>query len=705
MKFKDFKIGTKMGLGFGVVVLILVAIAAYQINTVRNLAHLEEEAEGRSEDAEKIMMIEKEVALIYAVMADGIINRDLETTQKEIERLNQRVGVLAAEVEQLADTEEEKARARAFREAVHQYVGTYREEALPILEKQESLSKRMQDSLTIMKLEIEVQGIYTVMADAVINRNLGSATREIAEMERNLESKMALVAKLADTEQEKALAAQLRQDMKAYLDTFTRQLLPALRANASTNRIRQLDGLIDQRRGRVIDGLQMISASLEAETRAVLTDEATLRRIDSAVDQHREAADQELMAIVESLSEERKEALETFDQTMARSMVVLIVVTLIGVALAILAAWWITRAITGPIRRSVTFAGLIAEGDLRQRLELDQKDEIGQLVGSLNDMAAKLSDVITGVIMIAQNVALGSEQLSSASQQLSQSTSEQASSVEETSSSMEEMSANIQQNADNAQQTEKIAFGASSNARESGASVNKAVVAMKEIADKIGIIEEIARQTNLLALNAAIEAARAGEHGKGFAVVASEVRKLAERSQSAAGKITELSGSTVVIAEEAGVKLDQLVPDIQRTADLVQEINAASNEQRSGVEQINQAIQQLDQVIQQNAAASEELASTAEEMAGQGQQLQDTISFFKVEQNNLSPMAKKRPKREEETKPQAHRYQVEKPHLTHHGGSATKYVARALDENNDEAGVKLRLDDVDGLDDQDFERY
>jgi len=197
---------------------------------------------------------------------------------------------------------------------------------------------------------------------------------------------------------------------------------------------------------------------------------------------------------------------------------------------------------------------------------------------------------------------------------------------------MEQVVSNIKQNADNAQQTEKIALKAAQDAKEGGKAVTETVFAMKEIANKISIIEEIARQTNLLALNAAIEAARAGEHGKGFAVVATEVRKLAERSQTAAGEINKLSGSSVEVAEKAGEMLTRIVPDIQRTAELVSEINAASNEQNSGAEQINKAIQQLDKVIQQNASATEQMASTSEELSSQAEQLQDTIEFFKVEE-------------------------------------------------------------------------
>ncbi len=310
---------------------------------------------------------------------------------------------------------------------------------------------------------------------------------------------------------------------------------------------------------------------------------------------------------------------------------IMIIGLIVATILGLLIAFFITRAITKPIIMGVKFAETVANGDLSQRLDIVQKDEIGQLATALNNMVEKLKEVVGNVQSAADNVASGSQELSASSEEMSQGSTEQAAAAEEASSSMEQMAANIRQNADNAMQTEKIASKSAEDAKKGGESVAKTLAAMKEIASKISIIEEIARQTNLLALNAAIEAARAGEHGKGFAVVAAEVRKLAERSQHAAAEISELSGSSVEVAEQAGRMLSEMVPDIQRTAELVQEISAASKEQDTGAEQVNQAIMQLDQVIQQNASASEEMASTSEELSSQAEQLQDTISFFKID--------------------------------------------------------------------------
>ncbi|WP_320056328.1 methyl-accepting chemotaxis protein [Desulfuromonas thiophila] len=315
---------------------------------------------------------------------------------------------------------------------------------------------------------------------------------------------------------------------------------------------------------------------------------------------------------------------------LGRASTIMLVGLAVALLLGIVVAVLITRAITVPVLQGVDFARALSEGDLTRKLAIEQRDEVGQLAAALNNMVEQLQQVVADVRSASDNVAAGSQELSASSEEMSQGATEQAAAAEEASSSMEQMAANIRQNADNALQTEKIAIKSAEDARNGGAAVAQTVQAMKNIAEKISIIEEIARQTNLLALNAAIEAARAGEHGKGFAVVASEVRKLAERSQSAAAEISDLSSSSVEVAEKAGAMLSQMVPDIQRTAELVQEIAAASKEQDTGAEQVNKAIQQLDQVIQQNASASEEMASTSEELSSQAEQLQDTISFFKL---------------------------------------------------------------------------
>ena len=329
-----------------------------------------------------------------------------------------------------------------------------------------------------------------------------------------------------------------------------------------------------------------------------------------------------------------KAAGETSDsdtKTSNSAVRIMTIFLIVGVLIAIGLGIFISRIITNSLKKGLKLAELVAEGDLTEKLDVDQKDEIGQLASALNRMVDKLKEVVESVKAASDNVSAGAQELSSSSEEMSQGATEQAAAAEQASSSMEQMTSNIKQNADNAQQTEKIALKSSLDAMEGGKAVAGTTEAMKEIAGKISIIEEIARQTNLLALNAAIEAARAGEHGKGFAVVASEVRKLAERSQTAAAEINKLSASSIKVAEKAGELLIKIVPDIQKTSELVQEITASSNEQNSGAEQINSAIQQLNQVIQQNASASEEMASTSEELLSQAEQLQSTISFFRLD--------------------------------------------------------------------------
>jgi len=268
----------------------------------------------------------------------------------------------------------------------------------------------------------------------------------------------------------------------------------------------------------------------------------------------------------------------------------------------------------------------LAQGDLT--FKVSPRDDQDVIRGALNKVRDDLHALIGNIKVATEQVASGSQAISGSASEMSRGAATQAASAEEASSSIEQMNANIRQNAENSLQTEKIAIQAARDAQEGGQAVKMTVAAMKQIADKIVIIEEIARQTNLLALNAAIEAARAGEQGKGFAVVAAEVRKLAERSQNAAGEINELSTSSVEVAEKAGKLLEVIVPNIQKTAELVQEISAASKEQDVGADQINLSIQQLDSVIQQNASASEEMAATAEELSSQSDQLAEMIAFF-----------------------------------------------------------------------------
>ena len=294
-----------------------------------------------------------------------------------------------------------------------------------------------------------------------------------------------------------------------------------------------------------------------------------------------------------------------------------------------------------PLKRLLSFANAMSNGDFQQVIEIRQRDEIGELAESFRRMREAVARVVKQVQIASTEVASGSQQLRDSAAKMSEGGTQQAASTEQASSSMEEMMANINQNADNAKQTEQIATKASLDAKEGGDAVTKAVEAMKSIAQKISVIEEIANRTHILSMNASIEASKAQEYGKGFAVVATEVRTLASQTQHAAKDINSLAHSTVELAEKAGEMLTRLVPDIQHTAELVLEISAASQEQRAGARQVNTAVQQLDSVSQEYAAASEQTATTAEELADQAEHLQKMIDFFKLpEEDAILPGAR-----------------------------------------------------------------
>jgi len=318
------------------------------------------------------------------------------------------------------------------------------------------------------------------------------------------------------------------------------------------------------------------------------------------------------------------------EDTFASARVWIIGVLLVSTALGLLLCVLLARAISQPLANAVVVADRIAEGDLTTRIEVETTDETGRLMAAMQRMVQKLAQIIGEVREGSGALASAATQVSASSQNLAQGTSEQALSVGEISTNLEKMTGTISQNQDHSRQMEQMAVRGARDADESGKAVKETVEAMGSIAEKISIVEEIAYQTNLLALNAAIEAARAGEHGKGFAVVATEVRKLAERSRTAAREISELASGSVKVAARSGQLLVELVPSIRKTAELVQEMVGASAEQATGVTQMSKAMLHVDHVTQRNASASEELASTAEELSAQAEALQQLVSFFRV---------------------------------------------------------------------------
>jgi methyl-accepting chemotaxis protein len=312
-------------------------------------------------------------------------------------------------------------------------------------------------------------------------------------------------------------------------------------------------------------------------------------------------------------------------------MFLIYVVAAVAILIVLMVIWWLTRSMARTLDQSIRFAEQVAGGNLTATINIYQNDEVGQMVQALRDMVVKLREIVKNIVEGTDGIATAGSEISSASQSLSQGASEQASVAEEVSSSMEEMAAHIEQNNENSAEAEKITRETAKAIAQIGVAAGNTHESSKTISDKTLIINDIASQTNILALNAAVEAARAGEHGRGFAVVATEVRKLAERSKTAADEIITLTKSSVEETGMGKVIIAQFIPEMERSTKLVGEIAAASSEAKAGIEQVNNAVQQLNQVIQQNAASSEELASNAVNLSMLADKLKDTIQYFTIE--------------------------------------------------------------------------
>lgn len=602
MKFKDLKLGTKLGLGFGVVlVLATIAITIGFIGFNNVIGRVDKSTDVRDIVDETLQMRRHE--------KDFMLRKDV----KYITQVHERVNNITQIAEQARDKHSKQAdkdekndiikKAQEYKVAFDKYV------ALETEKNDNMASMRSTGHLVIDDLN-KVQAIIMDF----VNRN----------SDLNASKRYAIL--LSDVGDITELFLEIRKGEKDVIIFNEQKYYDKLKTNFK----------------KVIETTQGIRRNI-TQAESVKLIEETLENLElyktgfenfysSMQSQKNEAAIMVGFAREVIELSEKAAAYQTgrmFKQIQqAKSM--LVVFSLIAIVLGIFIAFLITRGITVPVAKGVAFANIIANGDLTTELEIDQDDEIGKLAEAMKRMSEKLKDIISNIVLGSQNIASASQQVSSTSQQLSQGASEQASSIEEVSSTMEEISSNIEQNTQNAQQTEKVSAEANTGIKEVSERSYQAVEANKTIADKITIINDIAFQTNILALNAAVEAARAGEHGKGFAVVAAEVRKLAERSKIAAEEIVTLAQSSLELATDAGEVMVNTIPKIENTSNLVQEISAASIEQNNGAGQVNNAIQQLSNVTQQNAAASEELATSAEELASQAEQLKETMAYFNI---------------------------------------------------------------------------
>ena len=366
------------------------------------------------------------------------------------------------------------------------------------------------------------------------------------------------------------------------------------------------------------------------------------------------------------------------------SNIFLLAFTSLGILLilAVILIRWYTNMTIKPIEKIEGHISKISNGDLTNYVDVESNDEIGRMAQNLNTMTAQLKDIINGIITGAETIYAGSNEMSGVSQMMNDGASKQSAATEEVSTAIEEMAATISQNNDNANATEKIAENALQNIRLTDDASHKSMEAMKDIAQKISIIDEIAFQTNILALNAAVEAARAGEQGKGFAVVAAEVRKLAERSSKAAAEIDSVSHSAVAVSENAAELLKNIVPDIEKTTELVREIAASCNQQTSGIDQINKSMQQLSEVTQQYAASAEEMASTSENLAAQGTTLKESVAYFKTGIRQPNDF-KSKTKTQDSKKTTSAGKTNKATGVTITGGNAAKNAAKQSAQHND----------------------
>ena len=641
--FKNLKIGQKLFGGFFIVIILLVIMAIYQISKISNLAQLQHDHAERSVDAIEITEINMFLDESYGIIGEMVINRNLEQGIKNWNEVKDKLIKGAKHIGEMSDTASKKKDAEIFETEIKKYFDVFEKGMLPLLKRDGKRFANM-DEISSVDKELDEPRELAVQASESLIEVFNKENEEgdkIYDSTSQATIRVAIIISVLATIIGIFIAFLITSDIKKQLGgepAYVREIagnvskgeldmLISIKGGDDSSILAAMKKMVDTVKALVADTNTLVKAAVDGKLAAradAIKHEGDFRRIVEGVNNT-------LDAVIGPLNV----AAEYVDRISNGDVPQKITDTYNGDFNEIKNN--LNRLIDS-INKVTDIAKEIASGNLAVKVE--KRSTRDELMESLQKMIEDLTNFAVNVQGSSEQVASGSQQISSSTQQISQMATEQSSSVEEVTSSMEEMNSSVVQNADNARQTASISEKAAKDALEGGKAVNDTVKAMKSIAEKIVIIEAIAGQTNMLALNAAIEAARAGEHGKGFAVVATEVRNLAERSRTAAKEISTLSQESVNIAETAGKVMEEMVPQIQKTSELIQEINVSSSEQARGIEQVTKAIEQLDKAIQQNAAASEEMASTSEELSSQAENLKDISGFFRYNGSSLGDRMK-----------------------------------------------------------------
>ncbi len=620
---QNMKLKALLSLGFGVVILMLLVVTGTSYQGLNTASDGFTDYRGLARDTNLAGRLQANMLMVRMNVKDYLITKSDKDIQQYNEYLDRTLGFMKEAKAEIKSPE----RAQLVAEAdslLNQY-----EAAFPqVIDLVNQRNEQVDNILNVKGVEARkalsaiIDSAYEAKdADAVyyagkaqqqlllgrlyvvkyLQSNVpADYERALVELESNLQKDIDALDENLQNPQRRQWLAELKQEREQYIGAFKKVF------SLITERNKVIHDVLDTNGPKIAKALEDVKLSVKT--------------------------DQDILG---------PQVQQSNDSTVSMVLWVSLAAVIAAIVIVIFAVKDVLRKVGGEPVDIEAIAKSVASGNLN--INIEQGKHTG-ILAALIVMVDQLKTIVNEVRTGADALASASEEVSATAQSLSQSASEQAASVEETSASVEQISSSINQNAENAKVTDGIAVKSSSQGKDGGKAVTETVQAMRNIASKISIIEDIAYQTNLLALNAAIEAARAGEHGKGFAVVAAEVRKLAERSQKSSQEISELASSSVEVAEQAGRLLDEIVPGIERTADLVQEIAAASNEQAGGAGQINSAMSQMDQITQTTASSSEELAATSEEMSGQAQQLQQLMEFFSTDEGSSKPFQPKHAK-------------------------------------------------------------